>query len=372
MKVRHYVTAALALALVSCGNSGKTAQFVSHDYPVGKTVAAQGVRGKQYPKVLEDGRVEFRVRAPRAASVQVDLGKVYDLENNGNGMWTGITDPQSVGFHYYSLIVDGVKVADPAAAVVYGCSQFSSCIEIPYPDGDNRFYMQDVPHGKIAQVRFYSTTSKEWRRLFVYTPAGYETDGASYPVLYIMHGGGEDETGWAVQGRTDIILDNLIAQGKAKKMLIAMPDGNTQNFDDELINDIIPTVEREYRVQADAAHRALAGLSMGGIQTLNTSIAHPDLFNYVGVFSSGWHSNNPAAADPYYKMLQERPDYYNQQFKVFFLTQGGPADIAYNNCNIMKARFDEMGIKYTYFETPGGHTWPVWRESLYEFAPQLF
>lgn len=339
--------------------------------PVGVTTAEQGVRGREFPMVLPDNRVVFKVNAPDARKVQIDLHKLYDLKKNADGVWECITEPQTVGFHYYFLVVDGVRVCDPSSVVYYGCSQFSSGIEIPYPKGDNRFYMQDVAHGKVSQVRFYSSTSGEWRRLFVYTPAGYETSGKSYPVLYIQHGGGEDETGWAVQGRTDIIMDNLIATGQANPMLIAMADGNTRDFESELINDIIPTVEKEFRVVADADHRGLSGLSMGGIQTLNTVIKHPELFRYVGVFSSGWITAANDAGE-YYDLLKARPDYFNQQFKVFYLTMGGQEDIAWNNCRIMMERFDEIGIKYDYFETPGGHTWPVWRESLYRFAPIIF
>lgn len=353
-------------------------QGIGHE--PGVTPYVQGVRGREYPRVTYDNRVEFRISAPGARKVQVDLGKLYDCKKGEDGLWACVTEPQTVGFHYYSLVVDGARVADPSAPSYYGCSQFSSGIEIPYPQGDNRFYVQDVAHGKVSQVRFWSSTSQEWRRLFVYTPAGYETSGKKYPVLYIQHGGGEDETGWATQGRTDIILDNLIATGQANPMIVAMPDGNTNDFGSELINDIMPTVEKEFRVAADADHRALAGLSMGGIQTLNTTITHPELFRYVGVFSSGWFASvqegfkMPAEyfSEQYYKLLEERPDWYNSQFKVFYLTMGGEEDIAYNNCKVMRARFDEIGIRYEYFETPGGHTWPVWRESLYNFAPQLF
>jgi len=342
------------------------------------TPSRQGVRGREFPMVLPDGSVVFKVKAPEASKVQIDLGRLYDMAKDENGDWVCVTDPQTEGFHYYFLVVDGARVTDPSAPVYYGCSQFTSGIEIPYPQGDSRFYVSDVPHGRVSQVRFFSTTSNEWRRLFVYTPAGYDASTEKYPVLYIQHGGGEDETGWAVQGRTDIILDNLIATGQANKMIVAMPDGNTRDFEGELLNDIIPAVEKEFRVKADAGSRALAGLSMGGIQTLNTVIAHPEMFCYVGVFSSGWIASGVPAgmktfdAGPYYEMLAARPDYYNQQFKVFYLTMGGQEDIAWNNCRIMKEKFDSIGIRYEYFETPGGHTWPVWRESLYRFAPQLF
>ena len=346
--------------------------------PAAETPAAQGVRGREFPKVLPDGRVEFHVSAPGASKVQVDLGKLYDMKKNESGEWVCVTEPQSVGFHYYFLVVDGARVADPSAEVFYGCSQFSSAVEIPYPAGDKRFYVTDVPHGKISQQRFYSKTSRQWRRMFVYTPAGYETSGKEYPALYIMHGGGEDETGWANQGRTDIILDNLIASGQANPMIVVMPDGNTADFEHELLDDIIPAAQKNFRIKDDAGSRALAGLSMGGLQTLNTSISHPELFRYVGVFSSGWFSvSNPMSLggwnpEPYYEMLASRPDYYNKQFRQFYITMGGEEDIAWGNCKAMRARFDEIGIKYEYFETPGGHTWPVWRESLWNFAPRLF
>ena len=342
------------------------------------TSSRQGVRGREFPMVLPDNRVVFRVNAPTAAKVQVDLGKVYDMTKDAKGEWSCVTEPQTEGFHYYFLVVDGVRVTDPSSNVYYGCSQFTSGIEIPYAQGDNRFYVQDVPHGKVSQLRYFSSTANAWRRMFVYTPAGYDKVKKSFPVLYIQHGGGEDETGWANQGRTDIILDNLIATGQANPMIVAMCDGNTKDFESELINDCIPVVEKEFRVVADAGHRALAGLSMGGIQTLNTVVTHPELFRYVGVFSSGWFAQSAPmgmtgySAEPYYKLLAERPDYYNNQFKVFYLTMGGQEDIAWNNCRVMREKFDSLGISYEYFETPGGHTWPVWRESLYRFAPQLF
>lgn len=331
----------------------------------------------QKPKVLPDHRVEFTVRAPQANRVQIDLGKQYDLTKGENGVWTVTTEPQSEGFHYYFLIVDGVKTPDPSSDPFYGCSSMASGIEIPYPEGDNRFYQQDVARGTIAQKYYYSTTDKAWRRMFVYLPAEYFTNStAKYPVLYLMHGGGEDETGWANQGRTDIILDNLIAQGKAKPMIIAMLDGNTRDFNAELFDNCIPFVEKNFRVKTDAANRGLAGLSMGGIQTLNAVVPRPEMFGYVGIFSSGWFAQaGPMGGgdnEKMYKLLEDRKDFYNKQFKEFFFTMGGESDIAYNNCKVMRARLDKIGIKYSYFETPGGHTWPVWRESIYQFAQKIF
>ena len=225
--------------------------------------------------------------------------------------------------------------------------------------------------------RYFSKTANAWRCMFVYTPHCYEKSEKEYPVLYLQHGGGEDERGWVLQGRTDIILDNLIAQQKAVPMVIVMCDGNSQDFTAELLNDCIPFVEENYRVKKDRSHRALAGLSMGGIHTLNTVIPHPELFAYVGVFSSGWWAKAPMPGlmkmdtETYYSLLQEKKDEYNVSFKEFWISMGGKEDIAYENCRIMRERFDKIGIKYTYYETNGGHTWPVWRESLYQFAPLL-
>ena len=335
------------------------------------------VRNSAYPRLLPDNRMEFKVKAPDAKTVQIDLGRKYDLTRNADGEWTGTTDPLSQGFHYYFLIIDGVAVADPASESFYGCGMMASGVEIPYPDGDVRFQMSDVPHGDIRMKRYFSKTANDWRRMFIYCPPGYDTSAQSYPVLYLQHGGGEDERGWSNQGRTDIIMDNLIAIGEAKAMLIVMADGNTNDFESELLNDCIPFVENNFRVKANRESRALAGLSMGGIHTLNVGIPHLELFAYLGVFSSGWWATsspfgNGNATEKYYSMLKDKKDEYNEKLKLFWLSMGGKEDIAYNNCQTMIKRFNEIGIRYSYFETPGGHTWPVWRESLYQFAPLLF
>lgn len=341
--------------------------------------ARSEARMKRYPIVLPDHRVTVKTKAPEATKVLVDLGSKYPMKKLGDGNWIATTGPQTEGFHYYFLNVDGAQIADPSAPSYYGCSTMASGIEIPYPEGDNRFYLQDVPHGTVEHQWYWSEVTQEWREMYVYLPPKYNgSKNKKYPVLYIMHGGGEDERGWWQQGRTDIILDNLIAEGKAQPMIIAMLDGNTPNFEQELIGNCIPFVEKTYRVKRDADHRALAGLSMGGIQTLNTAIPHRDLFRHVGVFSSGWFAvRNPLRlsdgdSEQMYALLKADPEGYNKQFKTFYLTMGGEEDIAYTNCKAMRSRFDELGIRYTYFETPGGHTWPVWRVSLYNFAQMIF
>lgn len=353
------------------------AQPAAGQSPVGEP-SELCVRRANYPRILPDHRAQFVVKAPEAQKVQIDLGRKYDMVRNEAGEWSCTTDPLGPGFHYYFLIVDGVAVADPSSESFYGCGMMASGIEIPYPAGNEHFYLADVPHGEVRMKRYFSQTANDWRRMFVYTPPCYEKSGATYPVLYLLHGGGEDERGWSQQGRTDIIMDNLIARGEAVPMVIVMTDGNSADFTSELLNECIPVIEKSYRVKIDQANRALAGLSMGGIQTLNTGIMHPELFSYLGVFSSGWWANPPSnlkklgGSEEYYTLLKEKTADYNANFKQFWLSMGGEEDIAYNNCRIMMERFDEIGIRYTYYETPGGHTWPVWRESLYRFAPLLF
>ncbi len=197
------------------------------------------IRHQEYPRVLEDNRVEFRIKAPTAQNVQIDLGRLYDMKKDADGVWTCTTDPQTEGFHYYFLVVDGVKVADPCSETFYGCSMMSSGVEIPYPAEKQSWYelKADVPHGQVARLRYQSKVTGSWKNMYVYTPAEYETSGKSYPVLYLQHGGGEDERGWSNQGLTDIILDNLIAEGKAKPMIVVMMDGNGQDFTSELLTD---------------------------------------------------------------------------------------------------------------------------------------
>lgn len=351
-------------------------------YTILGTPASTNVRSARYPQILPDNRVSFRISAPGAQKVQIDLAKKYDLVKDTAGYWTVTTDSISEGFHYYSLLIDGLAVADPASETFYGMGRMASGIEIPFRDG-GYYGLTDVPHGDIRMKRYYSAVTNSWRRIYVYTPPGYDNNtNTKYPVLYLLHGGGEDERGWGMQGRTDLILDNLIAAKKAKPMLVVMPDGNTgttgfneqylRAFENEMKDVVIPFVESNYRAETDAGSRALAGLSMGGIQTLYAGLRNTTLFSYLGVFSSGWLAAQKTLSDPQYAFMKENADKINRQLKLFWIAMGGKEDIAYNNCKIMLSRFDEMKIKYTYSEYPGGHTWPVWRNNLYSIAQLLF
>lgn len=354
-------------------------------YTVLGTPAATNMRSAKYPQILPDNRVIFRIKAPDAQKMQIDLGRKYDMARDTGGYWQVTTDSIGEGFHYYSLLVNGVAVADPSSETFYGMGRMASGIEIPFAGGAY-YAVKDIPHGDVRIKRYYSAATNSWRRLYIYTPPGYDIDtNEQYPALYLLHGGGEDERGWAAQGKTDLIIDNLIAEKKAKPMLVIMMDGNfgsggiagfgersLQMFENELKQSVIPFVETNYRAATDSKSRALAGLSMGGLQTLYAGLKNTRLFAYLGVFSSGWWANQPALSNPQYEFMKNNSATINSNLTSFWIAMGGKEDIAYNNCKIMLGKFDEMGIRYTYSEYPGGHTWPVWRNNLYNFAQLLF
>jgi len=352
-------------------------------YPVVGAPAATNTRSARYPQILADRRVIFSIRAPEAKKVQVDLVKKYDMVKDTGGVWTVTTDSVGEGFHYYSLLIDGVAVADPSSETFYGMGRMASGIEIPFAGGAY-YAVRNVPHGDVRIKDYYSPVTRSWRQLYIYTPPGYDANtGDKYPVLYIQHGGGEDERGWSAQGKANFIIDNLVAEKKARPMLVVMADGNLNAgsgfneeslklFEREIKEAVIPFVEKEYRVLNSAGNRALAGLSMGGLQTLYAGMHNTQLFSYLGVFSSGWFANQPALSNPQYEFMKNNADAINANLKQLWVSVGGKEDIAYNNCKVMLSKFDEMKIRYQYSEYPGGHTWPVWRNNLFNFAQLLF
>jgi enterochelin esterase-like enzyme len=344
--------------------------------------AETNVRSARYPQILPDGHAVFKIKAPEAQKVQLDLGKKYDMIKNNEGVWEATTDSLSEGIHYYSLIIDGVSVADPASETFYGMGRMASGFEVPFK-GDSYYEERNVPHGDIRIKRYYSNVTNSWRNFYMYTPSGYDQNPTEkYPVLYIMHGGGEDQRGWATQGKTDLILDNLIAAKKAVPMIVIMVDGNfplngfgeesLKVFEKELKQSIIPFVEQNYRVKTEAQYRALAGLSMGGIQTLYAGVRNTDMFSYLGVFSSGWFASQKELTDPQYEYWKNNADKINTNLKQLWISQGGKEDIAWQNCQLMRSKLDEMNINYAYSEYPGGHSWPVWRNNIFNFAQVLF
>jgi enterochelin esterase family protein len=354
--------------------------------------ATTNISPNEYPCILPDLRVVFKVNAPDAGKVQIDLGKMYNMQKDEDGNWKVTTEPQEPGFHYYSLVIDGVKVADPASESFYGMGRMASGIDIP-DDGVEFYSIKDVPHGDIRSRLYFSNTTQTWRTLNIYAPPGYDKNiNGSYPVLYIQHGGGEDESGWAVQGKTNIILDNLIAEGKAVPMIIVIPNGNVskpgvtafgytkeamQAFKDELFENVIPFVESNYRIKTGAANRALAGLSMGGGQTFYTGLGNTDMFSSLGVFSSGIFGgigNLPADAlnpETIVSGILNSQETFNNKMKVFYISVG-EQDPRIEPTKKFVETMKGKGLKVEFASFPGGHEWQCWRRSLHKFTQLLF
>ena len=393
--------------------AGNVAAFAQTNEPANDwKPATSNQQGKQYPQVNSEGRVRARVMAPQAQSVQLDLGGVkYPLTKGDDGAWMGDSKPQDEGFHYYQIIVDGAQVPDPNSLYYYGASRWGSGIEVPAKDQD--FYaLKNVPHGQLREVFYSSKTTNSTRHCFVYTPPNYDQEpNQRFPVLYLQHGMGENETGWGNQGHANLILDNLIAEGKAKPFIIVIENGggigggggrgarrggapggappaggtndasargpgggggrggrggmggfNFSAFEKTLLEDVIPYMDANFRTIADQPHRGMAGLSMGGMQTHNITLAHLDTFSHIGIFSGGSIATNEITD----------MDAFKQKAKVVFCSYGSrepgsPAGRA--NAEALK----QAGVNSYFYESPlTAHEWQSWRRSLHEFAPLLF
>ncbi len=380
--------------------------------PADCTPNALNIPGAPYPCLFPDHRVMFRVAAPDAQAVRVRLGKGFDMTKQADGLWYATTTPQVVGFHYYTIQIDGAVVADPATRSFFGGGWWNSGIEVPDPDG-GYFALQDVPHGDVRQRWYHSSVTNAWRRAYVYTPPGYDTDSKTkYPVLYLLHGWGENEQGWHVQGHVDVMMDNLIAAQKARPMIIVMENLNAVKpgesaalyfargvltqavpepppapgaapaprrpggplgsavFTDMMLTDLIPMVERTFRVARGRENRAMAGLSMGGFQTFTTALAHLDTFAYIGGFSGSTGGRGGFDVKTSNGGVFADPAAFNKQVKVLFLGIGseeGPGTKTFSD------QLTQAGVHNVYFESPGtAHEWLTWRRCFREFAPRLF
>ena len=333
--------------------------------------------------VLPDNSVVFQIYAPQAKSVAVAGDLPWDkparFVKQENGVWKARLNNMVEGIYRYRFIVDGMNVYDPKAP---NAGETSALLTVD-AKGDEFFAMKNVPHGAVAQRYYWSEPLKEMRRLHVWTPAGYENSTEKLPVLYLVHGGGDTDNSWPGVGAAGFILDNLMAEGKMKPMVVVMPngsihmpDGNMMGevpvFAEDMITSIIPFIESNYRVYTDQEHRAMAGLSMGGMETLEVTLNHPEMFSYVWVLSSSFAPGNKEVYEYERGRLKREADRYNKNFKELVFTQGGPSDIAYNNCKETLKLFDEAAIKYEYHEVSGGHSWEAWRQNLYDLAQRLF
>ncbi|WP_419699292.1 alpha/beta hydrolase-fold protein [Mucilaginibacter sp. NFX135] len=366
--------------------------FPQYSYNEVGIPASTNIPGVKYPQIFPDNTVFFRVKAPDAKSIQIDLLKKYPMTKDTGGYWTVTTDPIVLGFHYYSLIIDGVSVVDPASQTFYGMGRMASGIDIPDPEGD--FYaVKDVPHGEVRSVNYYSNITKAWRRANVYTPPGYDMQTEKrYPVLYLQHGSGEDETGWPAQGKMNFIMDNLFAVKQATPMIVVMDRGYATDptqpvtstprgmsmagnvFPDVLVKEIIPMIDAKFRTLADRDHRAMAGLSMGGFQTFQTTMTNLDKFAYVGGFSGAGFMQPGTDITKMYNGVFADANAFNKKVKVLYLSVGTTEpERMQTTVKGFHEALEKAGIKQVFYESPGtAHEWQSWRRSLNQFASLIF
>jgi enterochelin esterase-like enzyme len=347
--------------------------------------APSNVRGAQYPRIHPDLRVTFRVNAPTAQKVQVQPGGSdnglgsgpMDMVRGDDGAWTLTTPPVVPGFHYYWLLVDGVPANDPSSEAYFGWARQSSGIEVP-EKGVDFYEPRDVPHGEVRARWYRSKVTGAWRRAFVYTPPEYDArPDTRYPVLYLQHGAGEDERGWSAQGRMNFIMDNLIAAGTAKPMLVVMDRGYAERpgsqenlFAEVVLQDLIPTIDAAYRTLPDRENRAMAGLSMGGGQTLRITLANLDRFSYIGAFSAPVRELDPKTA--YGGALSDAAA-FNKRVHLLWLGAGTAEQRIYDAARAFHKALEGAGIRTVFVESKGtAHEWQTWRRALHDFAPRLF
>jgi enterochelin esterase family protein len=385
------------------------ANLASAQEPAGDWKPAEtNVWGAQYPRVDGTGKVEIRIKAPEATKVRLNFwsGPKVDMVKQPDGFWAVTTTPLVPGLHYYTLIIDGAEVSDPGSHAFFGGGKHASAVEVPEP-GSTYYSIQAVPHGQVREVWYDSKVTGTWRHALVYTPPGYDEQAkARYPVLYLQHGGGEDETGWIRQGRANFILDNLIAAGSSKPMIVVMaygyarragqpapslagrPFGSpealkamqemTSAFEDDVTKALIPFIDSTFRTIADRDHRAMAGLSMGGMQTFHVTLNHLDLFSHIGGFSGaagplvlGGQKLDPKTA---YGGVFADPAAFAKKVRLLWLGIGTvEPERMREGIRGLHASLTEAGIKHVYVESPGtDHEWQTWRRNLQDFAPRLF
>ena len=349
-------------------------------------IAETTVPGNEFPKIDKERRAYFRVVAPTANSVQVDIcGKKYDMRRDQKGVWCAVTDPLVVGFHYYFINIGGVNVIDPATETFFGCNREAGGIEIPEGDEGNYYRpQQGVAHGQVRSLYYYANATQEWRHAMVYTPAEYEKGKKRYPVLYLQHGMGEDETGWSKQGHMQHIMDNLIASGEAKPMIVVMESGdvkapfrggdNRQGFSEYgasfykvMTQDLISTIDSQFRTLTDRDHRAMAGLSWGGHQTFDLVLNNMDKFAWMGAFSGAIFGLDVKTA---YNGIFSRPDEFNKKIHYLYLSCGSEENFG---TEALVKNLREAGIKADFYVSPGTHhEWLTWRRCFRQFVPHLF
>lgn len=365
------------------------------------SLQAQEISAMQAPKVVSpeiaaNNSVTFRVLSEKANEVTVNgswmgWGETLPLTKGEQGVWSVTIDPLPSSMYHYNFFIDGVAAIDPTnSQALRDGTRYASLLIVPGAESDV-YQLNDTPHGNLSQVWYESPSLGTDRRMYVYTPLGYESSQDSYPVLYLLHGAGGDEDAWSSLGRANLILDNLIASGESKPMIVVMTNGNAWQtstlrnvpgqpvptretfakfqgkFEKSLVEDVVPYIEKHYRVVADKDHRALAGLSMGGGHTINASIAYPGTFSYIGVFSSGIFDANADMVEMEKKFIALKESGVTKYWVAC-----GKEDFVMESNKRLLSMLDKTGLEHVYFENEGGHTWANWRTYLSMFSPMLF
>lgn len=384
--------AAILIALGVCWGQGDTPHPASTNIP-----------GAEFPRINANHSVTLRVQAEQAKQVQVSFGfgqSIYEMAKGKDGLWEVTTKPLQPGFYYYGISVDGLTTNDPGSRTFFAARKEVSGLEVPGAESDF-FAAKDVPHGTVRAEWYFSKTTGETRRVFVYTPPGYDQSTSRFPVLFLQHGWGEDEAGWSDQGHENFILDNLIAAQRAKPMIIVNENGLTgvnfqpppppkpgtspspppngavsrffmeeryALFDKILTNDLIPYIDAKFRTIPDRDHRALAGLSMGGAQAIRIGLNHLDEFAYIGAFSPAIEISELSKD---YDGILSNPFMINQQLRLLWIGIGSE-DFLYVPVKNSHELLEKAGVKHIWIESSGAHVWTVWRKYLADFAPRLF
>jgi len=396
-KILLFLLSALCFALSSRCLAQEASQFQP---------ATTNVWGSEYPRVDNTGRVELRLKAPDATKVRVNFwsGPKAEMTKQADGFWTFTTPSLVPGLHYYTFVIDGAEVSDTGSQSFFGGSKYASAVEVPEP-GSTYDSIQDVPHGQVREVWYNSKVTGGWRHALVYLPPSYEAETkARYPVLYLQHGGGEDETGWIRQGRANFILDNLLAEGKCKPMIVVMAYGYARRagqttpvltgppagspdrikamqsmmsvFEDDVTQALIPFIDKTYRTIPDRDHRAMAGLSMGGMQTFQTTLNHLELFSYIGGFSGagGMLGDQKMDSRTDYNGAFADPAAFDKKGHLLWIGVG-TAEPERMRTGLLRLHtsLGEAKIQHVFYESPGtDHEWQTWRRDLRDFAPRLF
>lgn len=369
--------------------------------------ASSNVLDAQYPKVDSNSRVLVRIMAPNASTVKLNFwsGPKMDMVKQADGSWTATTPPMAPGLHYYTINVDGAEVSDPGSTAYFGGGKWASAVEVPEAGAD--YYLpQNVPHGQVREIWYHSSVTGSWRHALVYLPPGYDASKTRYPVLYLQHGGGEDETGWIRQGKANFILDNLIASGSTKPMIVVMANGYASRagyvvpdlsgkpfgspeflevmqermgaFEDDMTQVLIPFIDKTFRTIAGRDHRAMAGLSMGGMQTFQVTFNHLDLFSYIGGFSGAMNvfarGNNSLDLNTAFHGAMADPYAFAKRVHLLWIGVGTDEPTRMKEgIEDLHASLEKAGIQHVFYESSGtSHEWQTWRRDLREFAPRLF